>query len=255
MNIQTHRRSVVGQRPRLCLPADADRRGLPRRLRAGLSRARDRRRADAELRADDEDGANLTALSRDAELHQPEQPLDRHRPPAGGARHLRATTSTTARRGKEVMMNDPSFLRAPTIFEGVPRRRRQGRGGDRQGQAARAARQGPRHVDGRAIASRRRRPTRRPCRRTASTMSRAASACRCRRSIRPSCRSSSSRRACQLLKAMRPDLMYLSTTDYVQHKYAPGSRGRERVLRHVRPLPRRARRARARCSCSPPTTA
>ena len=23
---------------------------------------------------------------------------------------------------------------------------------------------------------------------------------------------------------MQPDLMYLSTTDYIQHKYAPGSR-------------------------------
>ena len=29
----------------------------------------------------------------------------------------------------------------------------------------------------------------------------------------------------KLLEAMKPDLMYLSTTDYVQHKYAPGSTG------------------------------
>jgi len=29
----------------------------------------------------------------------------------------------------------------------------------------------------------------------------------------------------KLLAGMRPDLMYLSTTDYVQHKYAPGSAG------------------------------
>ena len=29
----------------------------------------------------------------------------------------------------------------------------------------------------------------------------------------------------KLLSSMRPDLMYLSTTDYVQHKYAPGSVG------------------------------
>ena len=29
----------------------------------------------------------------------------------------------------------------------------------------------------------------------------------------------------KLLHSMRPDLMYLSTTDYVQHKYAPGSVG------------------------------
>jgi len=29
----------------------------------------------------------------------------------------------------------------------------------------------------------------------------------------------------KLLASMKPDLMYLSTTDYVQHKYAPGSQG------------------------------
>lgn len=29
----------------------------------------------------------------------------------------------------------------------------------------------------------------------------------------------------KLLKSFKPDLMYLSTTDYVQHKYAPGSKG------------------------------
>ena len=29
----------------------------------------------------------------------------------------------------------------------------------------------------------------------------------------------------KLLSNMKPDLMYLSTTDYVQHKYAPGSKG------------------------------
>ena len=29
----------------------------------------------------------------------------------------------------------------------------------------------------------------------------------------------------KLMKAMRPDLMYLSTTDYIQHKHAPGSEG------------------------------
>ena len=32
----------------------------------------------------------------------------------------------------------------------------------------------------------------------------------------------------KLLKSMKPDLMYLSTTDYVQHKYAPGSDGANR---------------------------
>lgn len=32
----------------------------------------------------------------------------------------------------------------------------------------------------------------------------------------------------KLLHSMKPDLMYLSTTDYVQHKYAPGSDGANR---------------------------
>ena len=32
----------------------------------------------------------------------------------------------------------------------------------------------------------------------------------------------------KLLHGMKPDLMYLSTTDYVQHKYAPGSEGANR---------------------------
>jgi phosphonoacetate hydrolase len=32
----------------------------------------------------------------------------------------------------------------------------------------------------------------------------------------------------KLLHSMKPDLMYLSTTDYVQHKYAPGSQGANR---------------------------
>ena len=40
----------------------------------------------------------------------------------------------------EVMMNDPKYLRADTILAAFSRRRRQARGGHRQGQAAQAAR-------------------------------------------------------------------------------------------------------------------
>ncbi|MGS2722593.1 phosphonoacetate hydrolase [Porticoccus sp. GXU_MW_L64] len=32
----------------------------------------------------------------------------------------------------------------------------------------------------------------------------------------------------ELMKTVRPDIMYLSTTDYIQHKYAPGSEGANR---------------------------
>ena len=46
------------------------------------------------------------------------------------------------------------------------------------------------------------------------------------------------REAAQAFNA--PDLMYLSTTDYVQHKYAPGSTGRQQLLCDDGQLSRRA---------------
>ena len=46
-----------------------------------------------------------------------------------------------------------------------------------------------------------------------------------RRLQRRRCRSSSSPPACKLMQTRRPDVMYLSTTDYVQHKHAPGTAG------------------------------
>ena len=39
----------------------------------------------------------------------------------------------------------------------------------------------------------------------------------------------------KLLASMKPDLMYLSTTDYVQHKYAPGSDGANRFYAMMDP--------------------
>ena len=74
--------------------------------------------------------------------------------------------------GVEVMMNDVALHARADHPEGLPRRRRQGRRGDRQGQAAHAARQRPRHERPAAPSpSRRRRPTRRRSPRTASTTS------------------------------------------------------------------------------------
>ena len=43
----------------------------------------------------------------------------------------------------------------------------------------------------------------------------------------------------RLLEADRPDLMYLSTTDYVQHKFAPGSAEANRLFATFDPLLRR----------------
>ena len=58
-----------------------------------------------------------------------------------------------------------------------------------------------------------------------------------------------------LLKRDRPDVMYLSTTDYVQHKAAPGTAGRQRLHVDARPLPRARWTRWAPPSCSRPTTA
>ena len=39
----------------------------------------------------------------------------------------------------------------------------------------------------------------------------------------------------KLLKEFRPDIMYLTTTDYIQHKHAPGDPVANALPRHVRP--------------------
>ena len=97
--------------------------------------------------------------------------------------------------GQETMMNDPKWLRAPTIFAGLPEGGRQGGGGDGQGQAAPAARQGPRlrrHGGGVLLGEGRQGDT---ARTTASRTLAHWSAWPCRMSTRPNSRSSSSRPA------------------------------------------------------------
>ncbi len=72
----------------------------------------------AEFRPDDAERREPHRRMRDSFIHEPQQPLDHHGPPpavhgiAGNFFYDPAT-------GKEVMMNDPSFLRAPTILAGV----------------------------------------------------------------------------------------------------------------------------------------
>ena len=53
----------------------------------------------------------------------------------------------------------------------------------------------------------------------------------------------------KLLERDAPDIMYLSTTDYVQHKVAPGHGVGERLLRDDGSLPRRSSTRWARPSC------
>ena len=134
----------------LSLADGADRRHLPRRLGARLHRdARSSKGLAPNLARLMRDGANLTALSVDPELHQPEQPVDRHRPAAGGARHLRQLLLRSGdRRGSDD--ERPEVPARRHDHRGLRRRRRAGRRGHRQGQAARAARQGARLRHGRA---------------------------------------------------------------------------------------------------------
>ena len=107
--------------------------------------------------------------------------------------------------------------------EGVPRCRRQGRGGDRQGQAAHAARQRPRFRSGRAIAF----SSEKADKATLADNGIDDVPARVGMPV-PDVYSSDLSEfvmaaGVSILKRERPDLMYLSTTDYVQHKAAPGS--------------------------------
>jgi phosphonoacetate hydrolase len=92
--------------------------------------------------------------------------------------------------GKEVMMNDPKFLRADTILAAFARAGCKGRRGDGQGQAAPAAGQGPAGRRGICFSAEKADKTTKA--RTASTMRWPSSACRCPRSTAPISRSSSS---------------------------------------------------------------
>ena len=122
-------------------------------------------------------------------------------------------------RGEEVMMNDPRYLRAGTILAAFSRRGREGGRDHGEGQAA----QTPRSPDeGHLLLLREGRPGdagRERHRRTCSS----ASACRV-----PSVYSAALSEfvfvaGVKLMERERPDLMYLSTTDYIQHKAAPGT--------------------------------
>jgi phosphonoacetate hydrolase len=53
----------------------------------------------------------------------------------------------------------------------------------------------------------------------------------------------------------KPDVMYLSTTDYVQHKHAPGTAGANAFYAMMDGYLQQARRAGLRDRRSPPTTA
>ena len=141
--------------------------------------------------------------------------------------------------GAEVMMNDPKYLRAGTILAAFADAGAQGRRGHGEGQAARAAR--PQDVG--HLLFRRSAPTKPRWPRTASTAFR-----RLVGMAVPSVYSAELSEfvfaaGVKLMERDAPDVMYLSTTDYVQHKGGAGGRCRQRFLRDDGSLPRATARA------------
>ncbi len=145
----------------------------------------------------------------------------------------------------EVMMNDPKWLRAPTILAAVADsghsvavvtakdklRRLLGhklRGICFSAEKADQANAQENGIDNVGFAGR---------------------ACRCPMCTAPSLSEFVFAAGVKLIKTQRPDLLYLSTTDYVQHKHAPGDEARESFLCNVRSLFGRARRARRGVRC------
>ena len=113
---------------------------LCRWLRARVHQPGDRHRPRAVPRRAARDGHVSHRRLRRAVVHQPEQPVDRHRRDRRPCTASAATISGTATPGAEVMMNDPKYLRAGTILAALADAGRQGRRRHRQGQAAGAAR-------------------------------------------------------------------------------------------------------------------
>ena len=123
--------------------------------------------------------------------------------------------------GQAVVMTGPELLRGDTILAQFANAGAQGGVDHRQGQAAPAARQEPRREPAATSASRPSMPTSARWRRTASRTCSNSSACRSPTCTRWSCRCSCSTPASSCWRWRRRDLLYLSLTDYVQHKYAP----------------------------------
>ena len=191
---------------------------LLRRLRSGLHRARHRRRHPADHRLVPARRLLRHRRFRRAELHQPQQRLDRHRRAAGRARHLRQLLSRPRhRRGAH------DHRRLADALRHHPGRHVEGGRQDgrrhRQGQAApdAGARAGGHQL---LLRARRPRDARRP---TASATSRPWSAGRSPTSTRRDLSLYVLDAGLRLLERKAATLLYLSLSDFVQHAHAPGT--------------------------------
>mmetsp|Transcript_5274 Transcript_5274/g.19786 ORF Transcript_5274/g.19786 Transcript_5274/m.19786 type:complete len:469 (-) Transcript_5274:1055-2461(-) len=227
------------QRPQLPRSERAGRRAVHRRLRARLHHAGPAGRPDAAAATHPANRQLPGGRRGDADLHQPEQPVHRHRRAAGRARH-RGQLLPGPRdrpRSDDERAGIPARAHAAGSVLGCGPARR---GRHRQGQAAPPARPRParRHLllgrEGRPGHAGRRRPRRRP------RLRRPAAAQRLQRRaerVRVRCRRGPA--------AGRPGGHDLS----VHHRLHPaqmraGHGGRQCLLRDAGPLPRRARRPR-----------
>jgi phosphonoacetate hydrolase len=154
------------------------------------------------------------------------------------------------------MMNDVKFMRADDHPESLPERRRlQGRRGHRQGQAAHAARQGAGLRHGRAVAF----SSEKADKATLAEKNGIDDVLPFVGMKLPDVYSADLSEfvfaaGVKLLETRRPDLMYLSTTDYMQHKAAPGAPMANSFYAMMDRYVGRSTRS-ARSSFSPPTTA
>ena len=167
------------------------------------------------------EGSNLTALSVIPSFTNPNN-ISIITGAAGGARHRRQLFLRSGHPPGSDDERRPLHARADH-HAGVPRRRRQSRDRDREGQAAHAARQRSGLRERRAIAF----SSERADKATLADNGIADVPARVGMPVPDvySARLSEFVMAAgvSLLRRERPDLMYLSTTDYVQHKAAPGT--------------------------------
>ena len=245
--LSSHGRSLSPAHP-------ANRGGLRRRLRPGLYRGGARGRRVADHRAVARGRVLRAGRGGDADLHQPEQSVDRDRRAAFGARHRRQFRARPRQRRRDHDDRPGDGARQDAAGADVAGRGR-GRRDHRQGQAAPHARQRPRHSATPASASRPSRPTAAP-RRARHRRRRGAGRPRQARHVfgRPVAvrarrrhPAASSRNAAQLL--------YLSLSDYVQHGHAPGRAGGTRFPPRRSTTASPASRSSAASSRSPPITA
>ena len=217
-------------------PVAADRRYLPRRIRARIYREGHRGRRGADLRAVHEGRRACSRQQRDSEFHQPEQSVDHHRAAAVGARHRRQLFLRRRQRRRSDDERPEIPARADHPLGRVTTRDSRSRRSPPRTSCARLLSHGLDYSTGRAFAF---------------SAERADQATMKDNGIDdvlnfvglplPEVYSADLSEfvfaaGVKLVERHRPDLMYLSTTDYIQHKVGPGTKIANDFYAHDRRL-------------------